>query len=126
MKKKNQDSPQVDLSRLKKKDLLEIMLKQGEEIDSLRAQIEELQAKLDEKELKISQAGSIAQASLAITNIFEEAQKAADVYLQNVRRITIRPVERKNPDKSPDKRLDKSPDKRPKKLPEKGADADGR
>ena len=49
-----------DLSKLSKKDLLEIMLKQGEEIDSLREQVRELQAKLDDKEIRIAKAGSLA------------------------------------------------------------------
>ena len=76
-----------DLSKLSKKDLLEIMLKQGEEIDSLREQVRELQAKLDDKEIRIAKAGSLAEASLAVTGIFEEAQKAANLYLQNAMRM---------------------------------------
>lgn len=76
-----------DLSKLSKKDLLEIMLKQGEEIDSLREQVRDLQAKLNDKEIKIAKAGSLAEASLAVTGIFEEAQKAANLYLQNARRM---------------------------------------
>ena len=76
-----------DLSKLSKKDLLEIMLRQGEEIDSLREQVRDLQAKLNDKEIKIAKAGSLAEASLAVTGIFEEAQKAANLYLQNARRM---------------------------------------
>ena len=86
-----------DLSKLKKKDLLEIMLKQGEEIDALRAQVRDLQEKLDNKNFELSQIGNIAEASLVVTNVFEEAQKAAVVYLQNVKRIADR--ERKGVDK---------------------------
>ena len=75
----------IDLSKLKKKDLLEIMLKQGEEIDNLRAQIADLQAQLDERIFKIYKAGSIAEASLQVTKIFEEAEEAARIYLENIR-----------------------------------------
>lgn len=78
---------QPDLSRLKKTELLEIMLSQGEEIDSLRAQVEELQARLDSREFELSKAGSIAEASLAVTEIFREADKAAMIYLENIRRL---------------------------------------
>ena len=74
-----------DLTRLKKKELLEIMLRQSEEIDSLRAQVSELQARLDERIFELGQIGSIAEASLVVTNIFEEAQKAAVIYLENVK-----------------------------------------
>ncbi len=80
-----QDGTEVDLSKLKKRDLLEIMLRQGEEIDSLRAQVSELEAKLEDREFAINKAGSIAEASLAVTDIFKEAEKAAMIYLENIR-----------------------------------------
>ena len=82
-----------DLSKLKKREILEIMLKQGEEIDTLRARIEELEAEVAAKEAElqkhefdIQKLGSIAEASLQVTNIFEEAEKAAKIYLENLRR----------------------------------------
>ena len=71
--------------KLKKKDLLEIMLRQSEEIDELRAQVAELQAKLDDRDFQFDRIGSIAEASLAVTNIFQEAEKAAKLYLENIR-----------------------------------------
>ena len=86
-REKKENAPENDLSKLKKKDLLEIMLRQGEEIDSLRAQVSELQAKLDNRDFELSKIGNIAEASLVVTNVFEEAQKAAVIYLKNVKRI---------------------------------------
>ena len=86
-KKKKEDSFENDLAKLKKKDLLEIMLKQGEEIDALRAQVADLQKQLENRQFELSRIGSIAEASLVVTNVFEEAQKAALVYLQNVKRL---------------------------------------
>ena len=86
-REKKENAPENDLSKLKKKDLLEIMLRQGEEIDSLRAQVSELQAKLDNRDFEFSKIGNIAEASLVVTNVFEEAQKAAVIYLKNVKRI---------------------------------------
>ena len=76
---------QADLLKLKKKDLLEIMLRQSEEIDELRAQVADLQAKLDDRDFQFNRIGSIAEASLAVTNIFQEAEKAAKLYLENIR-----------------------------------------
>ena len=76
---------QADLLKMKKKDLLEIMLRQSEEIDDLRAQVADLQAKLDDRVFQFTRIGSIAEASLAVTNIFEEAEKAAKLYLENIR-----------------------------------------
>ncbi len=82
-----------DLQKLKKRELLEIMLKQGEEIDSLRERIEELEAEvaakeaeLERHEFEIQKFGSIAEASLQVTDIFKEAEKAAKIYLENLRR----------------------------------------
>lgn len=76
-----------DLTKLSKKDLLEIMLKQGEEIDALRAEVQELKDKLEAREIDINRVGSLAEASLAVTEIFKEADKAAMTYLTNLKRI---------------------------------------
>ena len=82
-----------ELRKMKKTELLEIMLKQGEEIDRLRDRVEELEAEVAEKEaemekheFEIQKFGSIAEASLQVTNIFQEAEKAARIYLENLRR----------------------------------------
>lgn len=82
----SKDTTKSDLLKLKKKDLLEIMLRQSEEIDALRAQVTELQAKLDDRNFEFDRIGSIAEASLAVTNIFDEAERAAKLYLENIRR----------------------------------------
>ena len=76
----------ADLSKLKKRELLEIMLAQGKEIDSLREKVAELEAQLADREFEFSRIGSIAEASLAVTDIFKEAEKAAAIYLENIRR----------------------------------------
>ena len=59
--------------------------KQSREIDRLRAEVAELNAKLEDRDLIMSHSGSIAEASLRINNIFEAAQKAADQYVDSVR-----------------------------------------
>ena len=75
-----------DLSKLKKHDLLEIMLAQSKEIDNLRDRVAELEAQLEVREFEFNKIGSIAEASLAVTNIFKEAEKAAVIYIENIRR----------------------------------------
>ena len=91
IKKKKEKSPsddntRPDLSKLKKKELLEIMLAQGEEIDALRTRVVELEAQLANREFEMQNVGSIAEASLQVTDIFKEAEEAAKVYLENIRR----------------------------------------
>lgn len=77
-----------ELLKLKKSELLEIMLAQSKEIDSLREQLAKAKAKLKDKKIAIDESGSIAEASLRLTKVFEEAQKAADLYLDNVKKNT--------------------------------------
>lgn len=73
-----------DLKRLKRVEILEIMLAQSKEIDRLRARNAELEQALENKQIILANAGSLAEASLKLTRIFEEAQKAADLYLTNI------------------------------------------
>ena len=76
-----------ELLKLNKSEMLEIMLAQSREIDSLREQLAEAKAELEDRRITIEKAGSLAEASLQLTGIFEEAQKAADLYLDNVKRM---------------------------------------
>lgn len=83
-KAETKEAPRLD--KMKKKDLLQIMLAQGEEIDALRARVAELEAQLANREFEMKNVGSIAQASLQVTDIFKEAEEAAKIYLENIRR----------------------------------------
>ena len=82
-----------ELHRLRRDELLEILLSQQKEIDRLTAALAEAEQKLADREITIMNAGSIAEASLALTDIFAEAQRAADLYIENVRRRTGVPEE---------------------------------
>lgn len=77
-----------ELRKLSRLDLLELLVRQVEENERLRAELEQAHKQLESRELIIENAGSIAQASLQISRVFEAAQMAADVYLENVRRMT--------------------------------------
>ena len=76
------------LKKLKKVELLELMLTQSREIDRLKEELEETKKQLASKQLLIGNCGSIAEAALAINHVFEDAQKAADLYLENVMNLT--------------------------------------
>lgn len=77
-----------DFRKLKRVELYEIMLAQAEEIDDLRNQLTAAKKELQNKRIDIQRSGSIAEASLKLTKIFEEAQKAADLYLSNIKKET--------------------------------------
>ena len=74
-----------ELKKLNRYQLLEIIIMQTEELNKLKNQLEETQALLEQQQMKVSQAGNIAVASLTLSGIFETAQSAADLYLEKVK-----------------------------------------
>ena len=84
--KENKDDKEQDLTKLKKREILKLMALQGEEIDRLKERVAELEQELSENKIEKDRVGSIAEASLAVTHIFEEADKAAKISLENIRR----------------------------------------
>ena len=80
------DKEKKNLTRLSKREILKIMVAKGEEIDKLNARVAELETELAERRVAMDRVGSLAEASLALTKIFQEADEAAAIYLDNVRR----------------------------------------
>lgn len=76
-----------ELKKLKREELLDLLLEVTEENERLRKENKLLKEKCDEKTILLSNVGSIAEASLKLTNIFEEAQKAADIYLNSIKTV---------------------------------------
>lgn len=71
-----------ELKKLNRYQLLELLVMQTERADKLQKKVEELEQKLEERELTMSQLGSIAEAAVQVSGILEAAQKAADLYLE--------------------------------------------
>lgn len=76
-----------ELKQLNRRQLLELLLEQTERANTLQEQVDSLQAELHSRELKISEAGSLAEASLKLCGIFEAADRAARLYLENIKRL---------------------------------------
>ena len=76
----------VNLKKTSRKELLEIFLEQGKYVESLESEIETLKGKLSDQELLLKNAGSIAEASLRLSGVFEAAQRAADIYLEAIKK----------------------------------------
>lgn len=74
-----------DLKKLSRSELIEVIYQLKKQEQELQAQLETLQAALQDRKLKTERVGSIAEAALAITDIFEQAQAAADAYLAEIR-----------------------------------------
>lgn len=76
-----------EVRKLSRTQLLEIMVAQGKEIEELRVQLEEAKRQLANRKIEIQEAGSLAEAALRLNGVFEAAQRAADQYLENIRRM---------------------------------------
>ena len=76
-----------ELRHMRRTELVEIIfaLKQSE--DQLKAENADLTAKLEQRQIHLDSAGSIAQAALELNHVFEAAQAAADDYLASVRSV---------------------------------------
>lgn len=99
----NKEIIHKELRRLSRTELLELMVEQGRELDKTREELalvkeqlsaaeykyRELEEKYTQREIRLQKAGSIAEASLALTSIFEEAQKAAEIYLQSIQNVPV-------------------------------------
>ncbi len=101
-----------ELHRLSRKELLELMIENGKETESLKTQyaqamealkaeyekeqailkeeLEENRKALQNRELNINEAGSIAVAALQVNGIFEAAQAASQQYIENIRSLNER------------------------------------
>ena len=71
-----------ELKKLKRYQLLELLIMQTEETEDLKRKLEEAETKQKAHELRISQLGSLAEAALEIHGVFTAAQEAADQYLE--------------------------------------------
>lgn len=79
-----------ELKRLNRAQLLELLIMQIEENEKLREKLEKAEEEINRKEIAINNAGSIAQAALALNKVFEAADMAAQQYLESVRQLVNR------------------------------------
>ena len=73
-----------ELKKLSRRELVDIIYQLKKNEEQMQAKIAELEEALQEKRIKLSVAGSIAEAAVDITNIFHTAQRTADLYLQEI------------------------------------------
>ena len=68
-----------DLKKLTRYQLLEMLIIQTERADELQKKLEAAQAQLDSRDVQMTVIGSIAEASMQLSGVFEAAQNAADI-----------------------------------------------
>lgn len=76
---------QKELKRLSRSDLLSMMLTLSKENDQLRKEVEQLRKQVEDKNIAISESGSLAEAALRLNGVFEAAQAACDQYTSTLK-----------------------------------------
>ena len=79
-----------ELRRLSRADLLEMLIAQSEELQSVKQRLAKAEAALASRVIEINNAGSIAEAALQLNGVFEAAQAACEQYVENVRLLSQR------------------------------------
>lgn len=75
-----------EFKRLKRSELIEIIYQLQLDVQKMNEENAALKVALESKELKISNAGSIAEAAIGLFGVFNKAQEAADLYLSEIYR----------------------------------------
>ena len=73
-----------ELKHLSRRELVDIIYQLKKNEQEMQEEIESLKNKLQDKQIRISTAGSIAEAAMSVTNVFSTAQKTADLYLLEI------------------------------------------
>lgn len=77
-----------ELKKLSRAELLELLIEQVKENESLQAQVERLNARLKDRSISVQEAGSLAEAALQLNGVFAAADEAVKQYVANRMRQT--------------------------------------
>ena len=73
-----------EMRKLSRRELVDIIYQMKKNEQQMQEEIASLQAALQDKRMRISEAGSIAEAAASITKVFSAAQETADLYLHEI------------------------------------------
>ena len=73
-----------ELKRLSRKELVDIIYQMKQNEQKMQEEMAALNEELRDRRIKIAAAGSSADASVSITNIFSAAQMTADLYVREI------------------------------------------
>ena len=76
-----------ELRRMSRADLLKLLIEETEENERLRTKVSRLVAMLEDRHIKLQEAGSIAKAALELNKVFEAAEAAAAQYVESLRHL---------------------------------------
>ena len=73
-----------ELKKLSRRELVDVIYRMKKNEEQMQEEIAYLQYELEDKRIRISDAGSIADAAAEITQIFSSAQETAELYLNEI------------------------------------------
>ena len=73
-----------EIKHLTRRELVDIIYQLKKNEQDMQAELESLRRELQEQRIRVSVAGSIADAAMSITNVFSAAQATADLYLREI------------------------------------------
>ena len=73
-----------ELKKLSRAELLEMLIEQSKRADELQAKLDKAEEELNSRQLKVDEAGSIAEAAIKVSGIFDAAQQASARYLESI------------------------------------------
>ena len=81
------------LRKASRTDLLKLLLEQKRENMALQEEIQQLQEQLRQREIAVDQSGTLAEAALKLSGIFDAAETACQYYRENIRSLSGRQEE---------------------------------
>lgn len=105
------------LMHMRRADLIEIIYQLQQNEEALRSEVEDLKAQLEDRRIKIERSSSVAEAALSLSGIFEAAQKAADLYLEEIR-ARAGEIPEGFPGELPEEFREELPEEPPEEFPE--------
>ncbi len=79
-----------ELKRMSRAELLQLLITQVEENQSLQTRLEAAETQLKDRSLAVSETGTMAEAALSLNGVFQAADAAAQQYLDNIRQMQER------------------------------------
>lgn len=73
-----------ELQKLSRKDLLQMLVAQSKQMQTLEENYAAAQAALEDRAIRLERSGSIAEAALQLNGVFEAAQAACQQYTQSI------------------------------------------
>ena len=77
-----------ELRRLSRSELLEMLIVQMKENAALQSRLELAEARLNDRQIAVEKAGTLAEASLSLNGVFQAAEAAAQQYLENIEHMS--------------------------------------